>query len=152
MRQAIALAVIISLVSGLAGVWMFGQLSGSAGAAPTAQQVREQNLDGSGFIRVHEQGTANVNVTNGSLPVSGIVNVGNFPAAPQGRLINLIFTNSLSQFADVSGCGNVSILARATATDFNIGLFSSPDGTTRILRGDSGATHGSADGFLAPPL
>jgi hypothetical protein len=32
--------------------------------------VREQNLDGSGSIKVHEQGTANVNVTNSSLTVA----------------------------------------------------------------------------------
>jgi hypothetical protein len=32
--------------------------------------VREQNLDGSGNIKVHEQGTANVNVTNSSLTVA----------------------------------------------------------------------------------
>jgi hypothetical protein len=32
--------------------------------------VREQNLDASGNIKVHEQGTANVNVTNSSLSVT----------------------------------------------------------------------------------
>jgi hypothetical protein len=45
--------------------------------------VREQNLDPSGNIKVHEQGTAavhelgtaNVNVTNGSIPVTGTVSV-----------------------------------------------------------------------------
>ena len=35
-----------------------------------AVPVREQNLDGSQNIRVHEQGTANVNVTNSSLSVA----------------------------------------------------------------------------------
>jgi hypothetical protein len=39
-----------------------------------SQPVREQNLDPNGLIRVHEQGTANVNVTNVPLPVSGTVN------------------------------------------------------------------------------
>ena|SRR5438876_10030066 len=147
--QRIIMAVVVLAAVGAVSAFAASELvpSHRAGAAPTAQQVREQNLDGSGFIRTHEQGTASVNVTNGSLPVSGTVNVGNFPAAAQGRLINLSFTNDLSQFADVSGCANVSILARATATDFNVGLFSSPDGTTRILPGDSGATHGTADGF-----
>lgn len=42
----------------------------SAHAVP----VREQNLDANGNIKTHEQGTANVNVTNSSLPVA--------PAAP----------------------------------------------------------------------
>ena len=39
-----------------------------------SQPVREQNLDPNGLIRVHEQGTANVNVTNVPLPVTGTVN------------------------------------------------------------------------------
>jgi len=46
----------------------------SRGQAPdprpgATQPVREQNLDAGGAIRVHEQGTANVNVTNESLAV-----------------------------------------------------------------------------------
>jgi hypothetical protein len=51
--------------------------------ADNAVPVREQNLDGSGNIKVHEQGTANVNVTNSSLTVAspapitdGAINVG----------------------------------------------------------------------------
>jgi hypothetical protein len=43
--------------------------------------VREQNLDANGWIAVHEQGEADVNITNGSLQVSGAVSVSNFPAA-----------------------------------------------------------------------
>ena len=35
-----------------------------------AVPVREQNLDGNGNVKVHEQGTANVNVTNSSLTVA----------------------------------------------------------------------------------
>lgn len=35
-----------------------------------AVPVREQNLDASGNVKVHEQGTANVNVTNSSLTVA----------------------------------------------------------------------------------
>jgi len=44
MRQAIALAVVISLVSGLAGAWVFGQLSREAGAAPPPPQAREDQI------------------------------------------------------------------------------------------------------------
>jgi len=51
--------------------------------ADNAVPVREQNLDGSGNVKVHEQGTANVNVTNSSLTVAspapitgGAINVG----------------------------------------------------------------------------
>ena len=39
-----------------------------------SQPVLEQNKDANGFIRVHEQGTADVNVTNAVLPISGNVN------------------------------------------------------------------------------
>src|SRR5207244_8133305 len=86
----IAVLIVLAAV-GIVSAFAAGQLipSHNAGAAPTVQQVREQNLDGSGLIRVHEQGTANVNLINGSLPVSGTVNVGNFPSAAQGRLIGL---------------------------------------------------------------
>jgi len=38
--------------------------------AAQAVPVREQNLDGNGNIKVHEQETANVNVTNSSLSVA----------------------------------------------------------------------------------
>jgi hypothetical protein len=37
--------------------------------------VREQNTDANGNIKVHEQGTANVNVTNPSIAVNGTVSV-----------------------------------------------------------------------------
>lgn len=42
-----------------------------------SQPVRELNVDGSGAIRVHEQGVADVNVTNLPLPVTGTVDIGN---------------------------------------------------------------------------
>jgi hypothetical protein len=49
--------------------------------------VREQNLDANGNIKVHEQGTANVNVTNSSLSVraSAVTDGGSFvgPAPAQ---------------------------------------------------------------------
>jgi hypothetical protein len=61
--------------------------------------VLETNVDGGGNIRVHEQGTVpitgtvnvgntpavqDVRVTNGALPVTGSVSVTNFPAATTG--------------------------------------------------------------------
>ena len=76
MQRIGALVIAIGLASGMIGAFAYDQLGSNAGAAPpppAPQQVREQNLDGGGFIRTHEQGTANVNVTNGSLPVSGTV-------------------------------------------------------------------------------
>jgi hypothetical protein len=56
----------------------------SAQPEPTpgpSQPVRERNLDVNGLIRVHEQGTANVNVANSQLTVSGTVSVDNFPTS-----------------------------------------------------------------------
>ncbi len=55
-------------------------------AVPTEVPVREQNIDPGGSIRVHEQGTASVNVANASLPVAGTVNVGNLPVDPAGNI------------------------------------------------------------------
>ena len=67
MHRILALTIAFGLISGLLGALAYDQLGSDAGAAPpppSPAQVREQNLDGSGFIRVHEQGTANVNVAN----------------------------------------------------------------------------------------
>jgi hypothetical protein len=77
-------------------VLTLGTVAGStAFAAPpdptpgATQPIREQNLDADGLIRVHEQGVADVNVTNDplnvsvaneTLNVSGEVEVSNFPA------------------------------------------------------------------------
>ena len=77
-------------------VLTLGTMAGStAFAAPpdptpgATQPIREQNLDADGLIRVHEQGVADVNVTNDplnvsvandTLNVSGEVEVSNFPA------------------------------------------------------------------------
>ena len=66
MQRIIAVVVALAAV-GIVTAFAADQLipSHDAGAAPQpqVQQVREQNLDGSGFIRVHEQGTPNVNVS-----------------------------------------------------------------------------------------
>ncbi len=44
MRQAIALAVVISLAGALVGAWAVGRLSGNAGAAPPPPQAREDQV------------------------------------------------------------------------------------------------------------
>jgi hypothetical protein len=159
MKGLVTLAVIAVLATGLIGTWAFSQVTDDVGAAPpppSPQQVREQNLDGSGFIRVHEQGTANVNVTNGSLPVSGTVNVGNAPAvqdvnvvsmpAPTGgRLIDLGTMESnggtvVFPLADVRDCGRMTFAATADESGsfvFNGGYppmaYASADGTEAAL-------------------
>ena len=152
MRQVIALVAVVGLVSGPVGAWASGQLSGSAGAAPTAQQVREQNVDGSGFIRTHEQGTANVNVTNGPLPVSGTVNVGNFPAPAQGRLISLgtqTASTYRSAFVDVSDCEKATIMVATSNQDTTLYINPqvSPDGNQAVgLSPDGNQTETFIDG------
>ena len=86
-----------------------------------AVPVREQNLDARGNIKVHEQGTADVNVTNGSLKVetdqvpyqhsvffnqttdtcTQFVCDVNFPAVPTGK--RLVVTYVSAQWALTSG-------------------------------------------------
>ncbi len=127
MRYIIA-ATAFALVVGITlGFVLSKGLDGSASAAPKAQAVEEQNLDGSGFIAVHEQGTADVNVL--AMPPQ---------AAPQGRLIELgtlpADTSETVAFplVNVSDCRETTIMAVAQHTS-NIGLPGpnvSPDGST----------------------
>ena len=151
MRYIIA-ATAFALIAGInLGFLLSRGLDGSASAAPPTQAVEEQNLDGSGFIRVHEQGVADVNVTNPSLPVSGTVDVGNLPAVQdvnvvsvppeQGRLIEL-GTQAIpggghyqSSFVDVSDCERVTLMARGTSgVSHSINEAEmSPDGTIAVL-------------------
>ena len=130
MRYIIAGATALALIAGIAlGFVVSRGLDGAASAAPAETKVREQNLDGSGLIRVHEQGIANVNVTNTSVPVSGTVDVGNLPAVQdvnvvsmpaqsQGRLITLSMSpfdgqHSRSGPMDISDCDLISIMSTA---------------------------------------
>lgn len=96
--------------------------------AAQAVPVREQNLDGRGNIKVHEQGTADVNVTNSRLKVEAdqvpyqhtvffnqtpdtctqFVCKVNFPTVPTGK--RLVVTYASAQWSLTSG-GNF-----ATAT------------------------------------
>jgi hypothetical protein len=74
MRRSIV--VVVALVGGVLGGTLFG--GPVLSAAAHVQDVLEQNLDASGFIRVHEQGTAHVAVTN--FPASQNVTVTNLPS------------------------------------------------------------------------
>jgi hypothetical protein len=84
-RAAVAVGAIVSLNVIVA--------SAVLGARPAAgshdKEVREQNVDANGFIRVHEQGTSNSRVTNlpldeaGRLKVSGSAAVTGTVAASQ---------------------------------------------------------------------
>lgn len=92
MRYIIAAATAFALVVGIAiGFTLTARVFEAEAKPPPPgpQAVEEQNLDGSGFIAVHEQGTADVNVTNAALPVSGTVDVGNLPVVQDVNVISL---------------------------------------------------------------
>jgi hypothetical protein len=80
--------VVLALGLIAAGLGLLGALLDAPASAeppdPTpgaTSPVREQNLDGNGLIRVHEQGIADVTVTNTPLDVQGSVDVDNFPTS-----------------------------------------------------------------------
>ena len=88
--------------------------------------VNETNTDANGNIKVHEQGTVqvggNVAVSNlpATQPVSGTVNVGNFPAAPKTDVIaSGAFTLNLAGAvlfgpADVSAYRQLTLYMKVT--------------------------------------
>ena len=162
MKALLALAVCAAFASGLIGTWAFSQLTEQAGAAPpppAPTQVREQNLDGSGFIRVHEQGTANVagTVNVGNLPAVQDVNVVSQLTTPAGRLIELGTqtvgganepVQFVSDLVDVSDCDLMTIMAKAIQGAIGaISYKTSPDGTTEIEVSETGLD--TADGRTA---
>jgi len=115
MQKSIFLAALLALAGVVIGAVAYAQLSGEAGAAPpppTTQLVREQNLDGSGLIRVHEQGTANVTV--GNLPLDGQGNLRTSIEPAGFRLLTLGTNLSLgpgasvtTNFTDISACAGL---------------------------------------------
>lgn len=167
MRMMVALLALTGLAAGLVGVFAVSQLSESAGAAPAATQVREQNLDANGFIRVHEQGTSNVNVSNSSLPVSGTVSVGNLPVDGQGNLRVTSQTPNNKSYVLYEGPIGANELVTTPAvdvqgcSDFTLFILNAGE---RLPNGNQpkveGRLHVSADGVddygilspLAPPI
>jgi hypothetical protein len=109
--------------------------------------VREQNLDGQGWIQIHEQGIADVdiqnenlnvtlqnqeldvNVTNDSLPIEGDVGVNNFPSNQDVSVTNFPSTQNVN----VTG-GSVG---NAPVTTLNQHIFNVPDGETEDQTFDS---------------
>ena len=64
MRYIIAATAFAFVAGIMLGFILSDGLGDSASAAPRTQAVEEQNLDGSGFMAVHEQGIADVNVVS----------------------------------------------------------------------------------------
>ena len=131
----VAIGIVLGL--GLQGTVFEAEAKPPPPEPPTPQPVLEQNLDADGFIAVHEQGTADVNVRN--LPVVQDVNVVSLPSE-EGRLIEL-GTQTIpgggkyqSPVADVSDCGRATLMAKGTSgfpiSMSDIGM--SPDGTAVI--------------------
>ncbi len=79
MRKAVVLGVLVFCGSAVLGATVLRQPLAEAASPFTAViigntssnpvPVKDQNLDGNGNLKVHEQGTASVNVANASLPV-----------------------------------------------------------------------------------
>ena len=70
-RRALT-GVSFALLGSAVTIMLLANVSAQPGTTPgPSQPVREQNLDANQLIRVHEQGTANVNVANSPLTVSG---------------------------------------------------------------------------------
>jgi hypothetical protein len=88
--------------------------------------VREQNLDGSGRIRVHEAGTANVNVTNSSLSVDGTVGIDQ--SANGVHEVNSVASSPLTRTAFASfGSGNPG------AFNAEVDLYTVPSGQRVVV-------------------
>jgi hypothetical protein len=80
-RRALT-GVSFAILGSAVTIMLMGKVSAQPEPVPQpSQPVREQNLDANRFIRVHEQGTANVNVANSQLTVGGTVSVDNFPSS-----------------------------------------------------------------------
>ena len=137
MRYIIAAATAFVLIVGVAvGFALTATVfEAEAKPPPVVQPGEEQKLNASGFIAVHEQGTADVNVVS-TVPSTG-------------RLVTLAFTGGLSQFVDTSDCSHISILARDSTDIASLKLFASPDGTARIEFGSPTFVRaGGVDGFV----
>jgi hypothetical protein len=95
MKKAIFVVTVLTLGT-LAGTAATGYAAPPDPTSGATQPIREQNLDDDGLIRVHEQGVADVNVTNDllnvsvgneTLNVSGEVEVSNFPATQDVNVV-----------------------------------------------------------------
>jgi hypothetical protein len=104
MKKALVPALLLVLGSVVLGATVFrAPLATAAGGVPSmfvandnqhALPVEEQNLDTNGNLKVHEQGTADVNVTNASLTVAPPR-----PVTGGGRQLQ-IFCPSVSTFSE----------------------------------------------------
>jgi hypothetical protein len=156
MRRAIIPALLLVLLSVVLGATVFREQVAQAAATLL---VREQNTDSQGNIKVHEQGTANVNLTNSSLPVreQNIDAQGNTKVHEQGTA-NVNVTNSslsIAPASPITGGGGarsvnvgevLSLDPPVTATELSIFLESAVGGLELLYQQDLVAF------FLGPAL
>jgi hypothetical protein len=109
--STLVLAIAILLVSGwgtAAADQLFSVFVTNTAANPVP--VREQNLDGSGSIKVHEQGTAHVNVTN--TPSVTLDTSGNtVKLDPSNSTVTLDSTDSGKLDTAIARLGNIDTAA-----------------------------------------
>jgi hypothetical protein len=124
---AVGLALVVGIVVGGMAGNPFDERASAAPPVKEETKVREQNLDANGNIRVHEQGTVNVNVVS-----SG-------PVGPEGMLVTLFDNEPFgasetksSPWVGVAGCREFEVFINAgVASDGNQALWS-PDAVTSI--------------------
>ena len=157
---------------GWAAVFVVGLIGGmilvQPGAAAPPEEipapdtpVLEQNLDGDGYIAVHEQGTANVNVTGGSMTVGGTIaatqsgtwsiGVSNFPPVqPVSGTVGVgneptVDARQLGTWqVDVATMPSVSLATNSTIAVVN------PTSSQPLLVQEVGATSPSLTDILPP--
>jgi len=113
-RRAIFWAFLLLLASILLGATVFrDQIANATGSAP----VTETNIDSNGFIRVHEQGTANV---SGTFGISSSANTVSLSADDRAKvdLENQHLANIDAQTAKLNfdGDGNLKTSPQGTQT------------------------------------
>lgn len=147
MRQRAIIAALLAITVGVVlGATVFrtdiAQATGLAGpdvrvinTPAQAVPVREQNLDARGNVKVHEQGTAEVHVTNSSVNVAAdeepyehtvffnqtdstctqFVCEVSFPAVPAGK--RLVITYASARWALTSGGNNATVALGVNGND-----------------------------------
>lgn len=105
----------------------------SVGNFPATQAISATQLpgalDGSGFLKVHEQGTANVNVTNGSVAVTGTFFQATQPVS--GTFWQATQPVSIAATVTISGTVTANIgTTNGLALDASVGSVQVATGTT----------------------
>jgi hypothetical protein len=145
-RQAIIAALLIVGVGVVLGATVFrADIAQATGLDKQATPVREINLDADRNIRVHEQGTARVNVTNSSLPVA--------PAAPisAGGYATSMPVSATPQTL-ISGEATASALSIRLSPEVSFLLLSSDDGQAALFYGPAYDGNGSIVLALTRPV